>query len=892
MFEWLTAVPPLAIALVVMFVVALESVGLPLPGETVLIAGLLAAIGGHHEWWMISVGALIGATVGDSVGYLIGARYGDRLFSIARARMPRVFSEQRLAAATGLIETHGAWAVFFGRFVAILRVFAGPLAGSLGMPYPRFLVANAAGAVAWVSAVSALTVLLGAAAEQLIHAISWAGLAIVILLVVVAVIAGLRGLGIGTPRAVRHAASAAWAGIRRLPVSSSVLGLYLVAGIATAALWSPLIQRDWYSLVAYGVPSFAEGRWWTVVTGTFVSAEPLHYALLIVVVLVGVGWCEYRRGSRFTALAFGAGQLGAVLGGAALIDVFALTGSRWANELMTAVDVGPSGGVVACFAFAIATLPSPWRLRGRLALAAGLIVPLLYSGTLADVEHAVAGGVVLAFGFSRSPQRATVREWRLMAFFAVILIGIVQVIAIALPTSGPFGATAPGEVLWWDLGIDVVVILAIAGGLLRGRRVAWWIAVVLAALNVAQGLLVLSVLDHLLDDIAGVEVALANSVLWLCAGALLVVARRAFRVPLRGRNRFLSVAGEAERARAVEMIHNDGGGTLAWMTTWKNIRYVFGQQTPTLIGVRRAGAVAIALGDPIGPVDDRAAALADWRERSEELDLVPCVFSASTALREAVGDDWRALQVAEDTIVDLPGLEFTGKSWQPVRGASNRAEREGIIFRLTHLSAEPWAIVAQVRAISEQWVGDKALPEMEFTLGGVDESLDPEVRTALALDADGSVHGVLSWLPVYGTRTADGPVIDGWVLDVMRRRDGAFSPVIEFLIGQSLLAFRDEGAAFASLSGAPLATSEDADAPEPEAIDVVLERLGAMLEPAYGFRSLHAFKRKFHPRTEPTYLLYRDEADLPAIGIGLIKAYLPQASTLDLARMGLSLGRK
>ncbi len=131
----------------------------------------------------------------------------------------------------------------------------------------------------------------------------------------------------------------------------------------------------------------------------------------------------------------------------------------------------------------------------------------------------------------------------------------------------------------------------------------------------------------------------------------------------------------------------------------------------------------------------------------------------------------------------------------------------------------------------------------------------------------------------------------GWVLDIMRRRDGGFGPAMEFLIGQSFLAFRDEGAAFASLSGAPLARSDE-DADEDGAIGSILTSVGNMLEPAYGFHSLHRFKEKFSPRYESMRLLYRDEAALPKIAGAIVKAYLPDASVADLVRAGFSLTKR
>ena len=186
---------------------------------------------------------------------------------------------------------------------------------------------------------------------------------------------------------------------------------------------------------------------------------------------------------------------------------------------------------------------------------------------------------------------------------------------------------------------------------------------------------------------------------------------------------------------------------------------------------------------------------------------------------------------------------------------------------------------AQVRAISEEWVGDKGLPEMGFTLGGVEQAMDPAVRVGLAVDGDGSVHGFTSWLPVF----APGGAVRGWTLDLTRRRSGGFRPVSEFLIASACLSFQAQGAEFVSLSGAPLArTGTSAERP---AVERLLDSLGAVMEPHYGFRSLHAFKAKFAPRYEPLFLAYRDEGDLPRIGIALTKAYLADAELRDLLKL-------
>jgi len=682
--------------------------------------------------------------------------------------------------------------------------------------------------------------------------------------------------------------------IARHPLALAFLACYLVAGIASSALWSPFRDSPWFESVAYGVPALEAGRWWTPITGTFFSEVPWHYALVGVLMVVSVGFLERRRRRRWVVIAFWTGQIVGVLASAAIVDMVALTGWDWAVRLAGVLDVGPSCGLMVLAALGIASMRAPWRFRGRLILAGILLVLLVLEGTLADLEHAVSAGIVLLFGFGRS-QRATAHEWRIVAFGSIAVIGVMQLVAALVPTQGPLGRTQPREVSWLDIAIDVGLILVISWSLVHGRRWAWWVAVALASFNALEVVYVLTILNGDLSRFEGAGVALAASALWLITLVVLIAGRRAFAVPVWRRGRFIAVdAGEA-RERLVAVLRRHGGGSLSWMSTWPRMRVRFGPGDAWALPVRKVGGVAIVLGDPIGPPETWEAAIRDFRMAAELDGVAPCFFSSSqAAATAALSEDpqWRSISVGEDTVVDLPGLEFSGKRWQPVRGAANRAEREGISFRLTRLRDEPWAVVAQVRAISESWVGDKALPEMGFTLGGVDEALDPAVRVALATDADGSVHGVLSWLPVYGPALPDGePDVIGWVLDIMRRRDDGFGPAMEFLIGQSFLAFRDEGARFASLSGAPLTRSEE-DAEEDGTVGAILTTVGNLLEPAYGFHSLHRFKEKFGPRYESMRLLYRDEAELPRIAGAIVKAYLPDASVGDLARAGLSLIRR
>jgi phosphatidylglycerol lysyltransferase len=345
-----------------------------------------------------------------------------------------------------------------------------------------------------------------------------------------------------------------------------------------------------------------------------------------------------------------------------------------------------------------------------------------------------------------------------------------------------------------------------------------------------------------------------------------------------------------ERLR--ELLETYESSTIGYMLTWRGNTIWFSADGRTAIGYRVVGSVALALGDPVGPHDARGDALAEFDRFCFDHGWSPCFFAAGELTRDlapAVG--WKAVQVAEDDVVPLPDLEFKGKAWQDVRTALNKAGKQNITLQVTTWADCRPVVTDQLHAISEGWVSDKSLPEMGFTLGTLREADDPRVRLHLAVDDDGTLEGFTSWMPVY----RDGQVV-GWCLDLMRRRDEGFRPVMEFLIGASAMQFKDEGFELMSLSAAPLARAPQTDAIDtgPSGSDqVVLQRLldflGDTLEPYYGFRSLLAFKSKFQPRHAPMYLVFPDESALAEIGIGVARAYMPTASAWDWLTMSVDM---
>lgn len=168
--------------------VGVESIGVPVPGETALMAATIASRLPAADFGPmgIFIACASGAIVGDSIGYWVGREQGNRLLGWITRKFPKHVTPAHLGWARELVGKYGAQTVFGGRFVALLRMLAGPLAGSMGMHYPTFLLANALGGIAWSGGMVALIWYLGAAAETYLKSAAWIILALIVVVAVVA----------------------------------------------------------------------------------------------------------------------------------------------------------------------------------------------------------------------------------------------------------------------------------------------------------------------------------------------------------------------------------------------------------------------------------------------------------------------------------------------------------------------------------------------------------------------------------------------------------------------------------------------------------------------------------------------------------------------------------
>lgn len=535
----------------------------------------------------------------------------------------------------------------------------------------------------------------------------------------------------------------------------------------------------------------------------------------------------------------------------------------------------------------ITQLVLAWGLRGgRLAAWWGTVILQLLTAVVALIhlfliwkEVEVWGDGAEALGFNELGHPT--------ARFVVPIVVPLVLLAIVFAKRSLFTVRAtPGtyQKFWRDLsGVTLVTLLiTLIIGVSIGATKSFFSTVWILTTDFFIRLLPSSVLSLVTPEMdqesAGAIILMSWTPLipWIVLIFLLLQSFGRRQLPNSiGRDEYISIVKATE------------AGSMGWITTWPGNQYWKSSKFQAAVAYRADRGVALTVSDPAALSSDLPEVLEEFGQFASEQGMVPAFYSVHAPV-VAVTDQWKwlRLEVAEETVLLLPELEFKGKRFQDVRTAINRAAKEGIHTEWTTYADCKPAVRAQIKQISADWVSDKPLPEMGFTLGGIAELDDPEVRILLALDDDGTVHGVTSWMPIY-----DEGIVTGWTLDFMRRLSGGFRPVMEYLIASAALWAKDEGYEVLSLSGAPLAhaTSKDNEDASSAALDQVLDVLGQTLEPVYGFRSLLHFKAKFLPEYAPIYLAVPTVAELPTAGLAIAHAYLPQLTWRDTLALGSGL---
>ncbi len=167
----------------VLVFVAIESTGIPFPGETMLLAAAIFAGTTHHlAIPLIILAAAAGAILGDNLGFWVGREGGFRL--LRRYGHSIHLDERKLKVGMYLFQRHGGKVVFFGRFVAVLRAWAAFLAGVNRMPWPRFLLFNAAGGILWATLYGVAGFVLGEDVHRIAGVFGWVTVTLAALLII------------------------------------------------------------------------------------------------------------------------------------------------------------------------------------------------------------------------------------------------------------------------------------------------------------------------------------------------------------------------------------------------------------------------------------------------------------------------------------------------------------------------------------------------------------------------------------------------------------------------------------------------------------------------------------------------------------------------------------
>jgi phosphatidylglycerol lysyltransferase len=811
----------------------------------------------------------------------------------------------------------------------------------------------------------------------------------------------------------------AWQQVRRAPATICYLAVVWVAGLVTGSIADG--PPRWLSrYVGAGLPSLGHSYWWTPLSAGLWACGPGGYLAVTVLGLVILAPAEHRVGVRRTFTALLACQAVGLLLAAGLIKLAWLAREPWLSALTGETAVGALPGMLGVGFVLSCTLTPLWRRRLRLLLTVTVTISALYLGHLQQVAQAcgaAVGFVGVALAYDRARPRGGLRtsahQARVLASMLVAAPALGGMLAaLAANADGPtslfsFLFAAPGpdprnlaatcrppglavvcrglreQQLYahWPgvpvLAAPALLLLLSAYGLRRGRRLAWWLAVVINLTVLAAGvrvsyavgshpgmhiaglraggwavplhqeamllpvvtLIVLLVTRRRFDQTADRRAArklttTATAALSVSCAAFLLLAyllrdhftpRPGFGVLaqdlpawfLPGRlfsNRFFLPEGLVGRLLCVwvfllfwivvlgaltqSFLHTrtnrdadapdrardilaTGGSTLSYMSTWPGNQYWFSPDGRAAVAYRAIAAVAVTVGGPYGEPAALDSAIIEFARFCEHRGLKPCLYGVTAqarAVTQRLG--WKSVQIAEDTLLPLDRLQFTGKKWQDVRTALNKAAKEGITAEWWSYPQAPPDLVGQIRQICQTWMAGKGLPEMGFTLGGLDQLNDPHIRCLIAVGADRKVHGITSWMPVY----ASGRPV-GWTLDLMRRNTepGAFRGVMEFLIATAALTFGQEGARFVSLSGAPLARLDRGE--RPSVPQRLLDTIATIIEPVYGFQSLLQFKAKFQPVYQPLYLAYPDPAAFAAIATAIGRAYLPHLTLRQALRM-------
>jgi phosphatidylglycerol lysyltransferase len=317
-----------------------------------------------------------------------------------------------------------------------------------------------------------------------------------------------------------------------------------------------------------------------------------------------------------------------------------------------------------------------------------------------------------------------------------------------------------------------------------------------------------------------------------------------------------------EHRYATNIVERYGCSSLARFTLFDDKAYYFSPTGQSVIAYVPKGRVAIALGDPIGPISDRKETLVGFRVFCQRNDWYPAFYQTlpdDLDLYRSIG--FNTLQIGEEGSVDLEAFSLSGKARQDLRTSLNKFKRLGysLEFYDPPIALE---LLKALREISNEWLDMMQGSEKRFSLGWFDENYLQGCKIIAIISPDKELIAFANVVNEYQSKNI--------TVDLMRRRKEMPPGTMDFLfVGMfehfKALGYKKFNIGLSALSGV-------GEAETPRRLEQAVSYLYEHLNRFYGFKGLHAYKEKFQPDWEPRYLVYPSVITLPEIVVALIRA--------------------
>ncbi len=325
---------------------------------------------------------------------------------------------------------------------------------------------------------------------------------------------------------------------------------------------------------------------------------------------------------------------------------------------------------------------------------------------------------------------------------------------------------------------------------------------------------------------------------------------------------FRQGADADERNRARTIVEQFGHSSLACFALLDDKSYYFSPSGQTVIAYVPKGRGAIALGDPIGPVADRLAAIGGFQAFCNHNDWQPAFYqTAEDDLEIYRSLGFKTLKIGEEAVVNLKTFTLEGKPGRNLRTAMNKLTKQGyrVEFYSPPISA---ALLQDLRAISNQWLAHVGGAEKKFSLGWFDDDYLQMCEIAVVHNQAGNPVAFANVVPEYQVPEA--------TIDLMRHQEDIEKGTMDFLFISMFQHFKDLKYEGFNLGLAALAGVGETY--ESTRLEKGMRYLYEHLNQFYNFQGLRAYKDKFHPDWKPRYFVYPQLAALPNVTVALVRA--------------------